>query len=486
MMSRSKYYSGAIAVLIIGLIITIGLFLKLKWNKNNISETVSDTTGNSSVSIETTERNEGFSSADEPTAASNEETSVTEETATTADKALKEKTINRIDKLCVDNGYDETVKTRLKQMFEIIEKNYDDFREANILLELPDCESYINYLINHIDEHNTKIVIFKEDEKYDKILNDAGAIGLYDPVTKEAIVKDYEDTVIETLFEELLHSTQDNLFVTHISDLKKNYKNMRTCLTEGEPGFFRSIFKGGIYYDCGAGKTEGNVHWVTNSLKMDNNGIQGKNYYILNYLAKHEAMLKYKETDEVSTLKSAIESHYDIDVKKLFRYLDISYDDIAAGDGITIDNMFCDCIIQDIEKIDSKETAINLLNSYRYYKLQFGSDCYILNGSEITEKITDSKIKYNEVESLLKEKIIKYDCFKINNVSAFLNALLTRDTYSDADIKYCMNIKNISYCEEKDKIFFKKNRNNEVTVYDINAGDFEAVSDTEKNFIRIN
>ena len=38
MMSRSKYYSGAIAVLIIGLIITIGLFLKLKLNKSRYKQ----------------------------------------------------------------------------------------------------------------------------------------------------------------------------------------------------------------------------------------------------------------------------------------------------------------------------------------------------------------------------------------------------------------------------------------------------------------
>lgn len=315
----------------------------------------------------------------------------------TKNKEIKNTIDSKIEKLCKDNNYSELVCDSTIEMFHIIESNYDNyydlFKDDGYLT----LNAFEDEIINRLSAKNPQIDLYTDEDanasKYDEILNDYGAVGVYLP-NQNRILMNVTDPDVETymfLFEEYLHSIQYQI----------NNSQEKTLIHEGEAGMYRQLFNETVTNDYGTFCQMGNETIVVNGLKSGRQCYSGRYYQMLCYLIGYDNMFYLKDDYNAEKLINIIESKYDINANILL-YLMKDCENPSYNNLFKVENIFCECLKQDAQKLSSYEEVEKFINKYDYYKNQYQLQCNNI----------ENYVNYNEVENIITEKCSEYS---VNN-----------------------------------------------------------------------
>lgn len=381
----------------------------------------------------------------------------------------------KVQQMSQRKNFDQYTTDILNQTINSLEENYDTMYELYNGCKLPSKEQFIISFIENLD-NNVDLIVFVDpndlSDEYALCLQNAQAKFIHETNTIVINKMLSEETIILNIIHELTHSEQDYIFESN--DCMQH--NMYNIFTEGEAAW-RTTFV--LKYSTISNKViliDDNSYFVY-GVGASSYSVYSKYYKMLVDLCGYDTLQSCKDKFDYQLLIDNIQSRYSIDAEKFLNCIsdvssmvDIARDHNDMRKLIVAENMYLDCIKQDIEKASSKEEVLNIFNKYRYYKLQYSVRAYDINDNEITNQ----QFCIEDLEELLFNKIVEFNLLQGDkNRQMFEICLFNLSGIISS--KEEISLKNILYFEENDRIYILGKSKKDMKVYDCSTNSFEYI-----------
>ena len=375
-----------------------------------------------------------------------------------------------------EKNFDKDSIDIINKVIDSLENNYDTFYEIYNNSNLPTKEDFINSFIENIENNIDKVVLVDPTDssnEYSAILGEVQGRFLVSSNTMIINKNLTEESKILNFLHEECHSEQSYIFT---SDECKNH-NMYNIFVEGEAAWRTTLLNSSSCYPSNSLICIDGNNYYAKGTGASNYSIYSRYYKMLIDLAGYDVLQSCKTNFDYQLLINSIESRYNIDAEEFLTCIsdvsskiDLSNDSEDMRKFITAENIYLNCIKEDIEKADTEEEVLRVFNKYRYYKLQYSVNAYDANYNDITSQHFDIV----DLETKLFNKINDFELLPEDKSKELFDLCL----FNFPDIipsKEELSLKNVLYYEENDKIYLTGKNNKEMKVYDCSTNSFEYI-----------
>lgn len=358
---------------------------------------------------------------------------------------------NELDK----KDFSQEARDLFKDTLDRLYKNYPEWQRA--YKDMPSREQYIQ--VNLIDAIKTinKIELYEEDSEEAQELDEQGFASGFtssdfeitlvykDPTYAEEFERQND---IERFLHEVIHCKQRNIaFNTELFNGDENLKNL---FVEGSATFHMKFVNRLTSQQRGMWSISNEDETSTIDYSKDNcTGylIELNAYENLVYLAGYDAIYSVEQGQDYSTIENAIASKYGEEkanniiatmVEWYNEYSENWQSDKAYNLAIKLQNLYFDCIKEDIQNLDikDKDQIKKYMEIYRNYKLKNLPQIIDSNGENCTNEI----FNIDSIDNMLIDKIIESDAMgkfssneKLNRMAIKSLIFASNDAYFEKD-----------------------------------------------------
>lgn len=431
-MDKKKKYGIRITSLVMSLITTIsfaGCSVKKNDSKydgskvqttNSYSDEIISDNEKDDIIITDSNDNE-LTTSEAITKINNEITKVNSNNSVTSTKSL-DYILKELDSNTVQFSAD--VRNYLNDMIKNAYNNYDNLSNTLCQSKLPDkCTFLEEKIINPLKNVNSIDIITSSDPNFYELKSKYGTSRWIESEGKIIVFCDSynEENYPQIIMEEIIHSGQEKLNTSNLG-----YSEY--CIfAEGEansyswPLTFGKINNSGIdmFYDD---ESMNNTNYGYGTGYFTH-ALASKYYMYLLSLLDYDTVNEFKKTLDSSVITDKLSKLYGIDGKEFYDEMNEVIADSASSiyDKRTPQMVYCEkiynkCINQKINSINSKDSAKDVLDLYRYMNIQYGYEytCYD-EESELYVDKTNDKINYLETINNLYNKCNKYGAFSVSD-----------------------------------------------------------------------
>lgn len=384
----------------------------------------------------------------------------------------------KLDEICSKKNYDKGVKETINSVVKKLYDNYDSMYEIYKRYGLPTKDEYISKFLTTIENNidTIKFVDPNENSKSSQELD--GSKGIFFFENKKILINSSYDEKQkeETIVHEIEHSTQKELY-DNCRNL--NYGIYKVFL-EGEASNTSTLLYNTLQFNNKMYFCDNNIDYFLSGASSSSNALFSKYHHMLMTLTDYDTMQDYKKDMNEKKLIDKIEENYEIDGEKLFECIGECVNENINNYGsekfvksmCEIENIYLKCIKSDITKISSKEDALNLMNMYRHYKMQYSITC---NAEE--KNLDNEKFGIEDIEKELLNSAIEYQILPSGIEKETFDVLMFN--VSPNAVGQETSITNIMYCNQDDKIIFTGKNSDESIEYNRDTNTIKECKNTK-------
>lgn len=346
-----------------------------------------------------------------------------------------------IDSICKKKSYDNFSKAVITETVKLLDENYDSVQKIYKNNGMPSKSEYIcNIFLKNLEENVDKITIGQSTELSKNMKNLYTNQGLYSYSDKEICIKTSQTNrvtlnICKRFLHEVTHADQHTLLDMNNTDLPEVSAAEWLIFTEGESSFMESTISGYMNYGSPTmfkNKSGEELYYFVYGQNVDTYQVYSKMYSMLLTLTDYDTMSDYKDTRDLTKIKEKINKNYGVDcsniLKKMIDVTSCAYyqETDQKGDYLQdIDTFYFDCLNKKIDNISSKKESEDMLNLYRYTKLQYHTR--IIQNCDETRDVTNEYMDNSKYESILYDKLMQYGAFP----NLFVDKEMSREIFSN-------------------------------------------------------
>ncbi len=323
--------------------------------------------------------------------------------------------LNKMNAELAKKNFSKEANQAFKRVLDKLYKNYPTWQGA--YKDLPPVEEYIqNNLIDTIKNINSITIYDAESEIGKKLLEQGQALGQTDSEGNITMIfkgGTEENDDIERTFHEIIHCKQIQILFNQ--EYFKDNEELRLLMLEGSTTFHQK-FVNPLDVKVGGTWTISNEAG-TSTLNYNKDNCLGylvelNAFENLVYLAGYDTMDKVEKGEiSLSELKETIAKNYGQDKSnKIWNTMHKWYSaynenwqsDEAYQAGIELQNLYLECVEQDINKLKPNQVK-QFMDVYRNYKLKNLAQIENSNGENITNQVFD----IDKLDDLMVEKVME-------------------------------------------------------------------------------
>ena len=353
---------------------------------------------------------------------------------------------NELNEVLSEKEFDSLVNEYLNEVFNKLYDNYDNMYRVHTNSEFPDKTTFIrDRFINNIKNNINSIVLVDENSSKEDIDSLGGSNGMFVSYGKKIFIDKRlnEEDILNTMFHEITHATQGE-----IGTIYKKYNGLYNVFTEGKSSYISTFMDDKISAcngaDCYFRGDERYLFYSSDSAYS----LYARYYAMILYLSDYDTIESLEKDFDINNLIDSIEGKYNINARSfLFNVNKLcSTDKIDFNMVKDLENVYFNCLKQDLDKVSSSEEAYKLLEDYRYFKLQYRVECDVWDEDYNSKDITDEKFPmYLEFEEQLYEKVSQYDILPNENRREIFDTILLRNNKGNKNLEISVSNLNVLY-----------------------------------------
>ena len=302
--------------------------------------------------------------------------------------------------------YSSKANELIRYTINKLEDNYEKMQLIYNDYDLPEEEEFIDdfikIIVNNINE--IEIVDSYTNSDYSNMLGN----DLEQAFVQDGLLLINNDLSMEEQAENLIHGifhfSQKNIINSDKENLNIEL-GMYNILTEGDSSWYSSFINSSNFSTSVSVVSSNNKICYMKGLGGGNYSKYSRAYNMLINLVGYSNMQMCKENYDKKILIETINNKYNIDGEKFIDNLNqiCTFDEVSIDSIAVVENMYIECLEQELLNTNSKEDLLNFFNKYRAYRLQFRISC-----SENGEDVTNEVFNFESIDTLLLQKLNDY------------------------------------------------------------------------------